>query len=91
MANSVTVRLDKETARILKDLARREDGSKSSAIKRALRERWRAESEGRQPTAWQVYSKLSLPPTRGVRRDRARHTKKLMKEILLAKWRNGAL
>ncbi len=91
MANTVTFRLDPETARILKELTRRENGSKSRAIKRALREHWQREAGHREPTAWEVYSKLKIPPASGPRRDRARNVSKLFREYLLAKKRRGTL
>jgi len=88
---SVTIRLDPETARILKELTRRSNGSKSRAIRQALHAQFKGAAEELGPTAWEVYSKLKIPPASGPRRDRARHAKRLVKEILLAKRRAGTL
>ena len=53
MADTVTFRLDPETARILRELTRRTKHTKSEVIKQALRERWN--SERVRPTSWEVY------------------------------------
>lgn len=90
MSKTVTFRLDRETSRILKDLAERENGSKTKAIKRALREHWRGASTERQPTAWEVYSAQRIPPARP-HLDRARNVGKILRQILLEKKRNGTL
>lgn len=91
MGKTFTFRLDPETARIVKELARRANGSKSGAVKRALREYWQREAAQRQPTAWEVYSKMKIPAAGGPRRDRARQASKLFREHLLAKKRTGTL
>ena len=91
MSKTVTFRLDRETSRILKELAQRENGSKTKAIKRALQEHWQRASAEREPTAWEVYSRMEIPPAPGRKRDRARHVSKLFREHLLAKKRSGTL
>jgi hypothetical protein len=91
MANTVTFRLDLETARILRELTRRENGSKSRAIKRALREHWQQEVAARQPSAWEIYSQQTIPPATGRRHNRAKNAGKLFREYLLAKKRRGTL
>ena len=91
MSKTITFRADAETARILRDLARRTNGSKSAAIREALQSRWKNIGQEETPTAWEVYSKLKIPPARGPKRDRARNISKLLKEKLLAKRRAGTL
>lgn len=91
MGETVTFRLDAETARILRELVKRKNETKSQVIKEALRERWTSIKEDSRPTSWEVYSKLKIPPARGPKHDRARHAKKLIREILLAKRRDGTL
>ena len=91
MSKTVTFRLDRETGRILKNLAQRENGSKTKAIKRALREHWERERANGEPTAWEVYSRMKIPRVHGPKRDRARHVSKLFREHLLAKKRSGTL
>jgi hypothetical protein len=66
-------------------------GTKSQIIKEALREQWTSLGEKSRPTSWEVYSKLKIPPARGPKHDRARNAKKLIREMLLAKRRNGTL
>ena len=95
MSTTVTFRLDPETARILRDLTRRTRGTKSQVIKEALRARWESASGREKPTSWEIYSRLysklkPLPPGEPMQ-DRARHAKKLIREILLAKKRAGTL
>ena len=91
MSATVTFRLDPESAQILRQLMRRNKATKSQVIKDALRQRWQSEEEASRPTAWEIYSQLKIPPAKGPRRDRARHAKRLVKEILLAKRRAGTL
>jgi predicted transcriptional regulator len=55
MNEAVTFRLDPETARILKELTRRRQGSKSQSIKKAPRARWKAVAEDSAPTAWEIH------------------------------------
>jgi len=90
MSRTVTFRLDPDTARILKDLTRRNGGSKSQAIKEALRAQWESIAQDSGPTAWDVYSKLKIPKVPPYR-DTARHYKELLKEKLIAKHRSGAV
>ncbi len=91
MSKTVTFRLDPETARILKELTRHEKTTKSRVIKQALRALWRSTANGSKVNAWEVYSKMNIPPATGPRHDRARNIEKLMKEKLLAKRRVGTL
>jgi hypothetical protein len=91
MNKTVTFRLDPETARTLKELTARSNGSRTQAIKDALRARRQALALSAGPTAWETYRKLNIPQTRGPKRDRARHASKLLKEILGAKHRAGTL
>lgn len=90
MSKTITFRLDPETARILKELTRHSNGSKSRVIKEALRERWKSIGENSAPTAWEVYSRLKIPKVRPYR-DTARHVSRLLKEKLIAKRRAGTL
>lgn len=90
MSKTVTFRLDLETSRILKELAQRENGSKTKAIKRALQEHWQRASAEREPTAWEVYSAQRIPPAR-LHVGRARNVSKILRQTLLAKKRNGTL
>ena len=91
MSATVTFRLDSESAQILRRLMQRNKATKSQVIKDALRQVWQSEEEASRPTSWEIYSQLKIPPAKGPRRDRARHAKRLVKEILLAKRRAGAL
>lgn len=91
MSATVTFRLDPETARILKELTQGGKVSKSRVIKQALHARWKSAPVGPKPTAWEVYSKLEIPPAKGPRHDRARHIETLLREILVAKRRAGTL
>ncbi len=94
MSSTVTFRLDPHTARILRELTRRTQSTKSEIIKEALRAKWKAGGKP-SPTARVVYARLlprlkALPPT-GARHDRARHVSKLLREKLLAKRGEGTL
>lgn len=94
MGESVTFRLDQETARILRALTRRRKSTKSAVIKDALRDAWKNDAAEAHPSAWEVYSLLYPrlePPPPGPKRDRARNVSRLLKEILLAKQRAGTL
>ena len=90
MADTVTVRLDSESFRILKELARQTPGSKSDIIRQALRTQWEAETGASGLSAWEGYKTLNISPGRP-HHDRARHASELIKEKLSAKHRNGAL
>jgi hypothetical protein len=94
MGETVTFRLDPETARILRALTRRRKRTKSAVIKDALRDAWKSDASEARPSAWEAYSQLypkfgPTPP--GPKRDRARNVSRLLKEILLAKRRAGTL
>ena len=91
MSATVTFRLDPKSAQILRQLMRRNKATQSQVIKDALRHRWESEEDASRPTSWEIYSQLKIPPAKGLRRDRARHAKQLVKEILLAKRRAGTL
>lgn|GEM_PF-1200196 len=95
MSGTVTFRLDPETARILRDLTRSARRTKSQVIKEALRAQWKSANGREKPTSWEIYQEL-YPRLKGPRKgeplhDRARHAKRLVKEILLAKRRQGTL
>lgn len=91
MADTVTFRVDAETRRVLRNLTKYSQGTTSQVIKEALNARWASIEENSRPSAWEVYSKLDIPPPRGPKHDRARNAKKLIREMLLAKRRNGTL
>jgi len=91
MSATVTFRLDSETARILRELTRGKKASKSAVIREALRAHANQAGKPSAPSAWDVYSRLNIPPATGPRRDRARHISRLLKEKLLAKRRDGTL
>ncbi|MGA2075130.1 MAG: ribbon-helix-helix protein, CopG family [Terriglobia bacterium] len=94
MGETVTFRLDSETARILRALTRRRNRTKSSVIKDALRDAWKSDAAESEPSAWEVYSRLYPrlePAPAGPKRDRARNVSRLLKEMLLAKHRAGTL
>jgi hypothetical protein len=95
MGDSITFRADAETARILRELRKREKTSNSEVIRSALRARWQALTEESRPTSWEVYQQLypQLPPPREGQplHDRASHVRRLLKEKLLAKRREGTL
>jgi hypothetical protein len=94
MGETVTIRLDKETGRTLRELVRRSKSTKSAVIKDALRDALKMCNDAPRPSAWEVYSRLLPklePPQPGPKRDRARNASRLLKEILLAKRRAGTL
>ena len=95
MGDTITFRLDAETSRMLRELTRGSKGTKSRVIREALRARWEARQAESGPTSWQIfsqlYSKLKPLPPGLPKHDRARHAKKLVREILLAKRRAGTL
>jgi Arc/MetJ-type ribon-helix-helix transcriptional regulator len=94
MGETVTFRLDAETARILRDLTQRGKRTKSAVIKDTLRDAWESDASEARPTAWEVYSQLHPklgPAPPGPKRDRARNVSRLVKNILLAKRRAGTL
>ena len=91
MGDTVTIRMDAESKRILQNLVEEEKGTKTQVIKDALRARWAALETRDRPSSWEVYGKLRIPPPRGPKHDRARHAKRLIREMLLAKRRNGTL
>ncbi len=91
MSSTVTFRLDRETARILRELTRRKKVSKSEAIREALRAQANQTGQAPPRTAWEIYSRQIIPPATGPKRDRARHTGELLREILRAKRRNHTL
>ncbi len=94
MAETVTIRLDAETGRALRELVRRRNSTKSAVIRKALLDELKRSADEPRQTAWEVYSrllpKLEAPPP-GPKRDRARNASRLLKEILVAKRRAGTL
>ena len=64
-------------------------------MRNAIRTHWTAVVEEKRPTSWEIYQELYhlLPaPKEGQPlHDRARHAKRLIKEKLLAKRREGTL
>jgi Ribbon-helix-helix protein, copG family len=95
MAQSITFRADVEIARILRELRKREKTTNSEVIRNALLTRWKMVEEESRPTSWEIYKELYpmlTPPRAGQPlHDRARYTKRLLKEKLLAKRREGTL
>lgn len=91
MNKTVTFRLDPETARILKELTARGNGSRTQAIKEALRAHREAIELTPGPTAWEAYCKLRILKGRGPKRDQASSVSKLLREKLRAKHRAGSL
>jgi len=83
--------VDEATRRVLRNLMERDKGTQSRVIKEAIHARWEAIENSLRPSAWEVYSKLKIPPPRGPKHNRARNAKKLIREMLLAKRRNGTL
>lgn len=94
MGESVTIRLDVEMGRALRELVQRRKSTKSAVIKDALRNELKTTADEPRQTAWEVYSRLlpklePAPP--GPKRDRAQNASRLLKEILVAKRRAGTL
>ena len=90
MSATVTFRLDPETARILRELTRREKTTRSRLIKTALRDRWKSDSGDRTPSAREIYASQNVPHAKP-KHDHARRVEELLKEILLEKRRKGTL
>ena len=88
IADSITFRVDAETRRVLRNLTKHTSGTTSEVIKEALQARWESIEKNSRPSAWEVYSKLDIPPPRGPKHDRARNAKKLIREMVLAKQRS---
>ena len=80
---------------MLRELTVESKETKSRVIREALRARWEARHAESWPTSWQIfsqlYSKLKPLPPGLPKHDRARHAKRLVREILLAKRRAGTL
>jgi len=95
MGQSITFRLDAETARIVRELRNRDHLSNSELMRIALRSHWKAVEEQNRPTSWEVYQQLYpriMAAAEGEpRHDRARHAKRLVREKLIAKRREGTL
>jgi hypothetical protein len=95
MGETITFRVDAATAHILRELRKRDGTTNSEAIRNALRNQWEATKEEDRPTSWEVYQELYhlLPaPPKGQRlHDRACRAKRIVKEKLLAKRREGTL
>ena len=94
MGETVTIRLNAEMGRGLRELARRRKTTKSAVIKNTLRNELNNSADKPRRSAWEVYSRLLPqlePPPPGPKRDRARNASRVLKEILLAKRRAGTL
>ena len=95
MSRTITFRADSETTRLLRELRKRDKVSTSELMRNAIRTHWTAVNEENRPTSWEIYQELYhlLPaPKEGQPlHDRARHVKRLIKEKLLAKRREGTL
>jgi hypothetical protein len=94
MSETVTIRLDAEMGRALREAVRRRKSTKSAIMKNALRNELKAGAEAPRESAWKVYSRLlpqieAAPP--GPKRARARNASRVLKKILLAKRRVGTL
>jgi len=93
MSRTITFRADSETARLVRELRKREKISTSELMRTAVRTHWTVTNEENRPTSWEIYQELYhlLPsPKEGQPlHDRARHVKRLIKEKLLAKRREG--
>jgi len=80
---------------MLRELTLESKETKSRVIREALRARWEARHAESGLTSWQIfsqlYSKLKPLPPGLPKHDRARHAKRLVREILLAKRRAGTL
>jgi hypothetical protein len=89
MGRKITFRADSETARMLRELRKRDKVSTSELMRTAVRTHWTVINEENRPTSWAIYQELYhfLPaPKEGPPlHDRARHVKRLIKEKLLAK------
>jgi len=76
-------------------MRKRDKVSTSELMRTAIRTQWRATNEGSRPTSWEVYQELyhllPAPEAGQLLHDRARHVKRLIKEKLLAKRREGTL
>jgi hypothetical protein len=98
MDKRISFRLDAELDRYLRETARQRKTTMTAILKEAIREKWkRLPKQPAAPglSAREVYSTKILPnlepPQPGPKRDRARNAKKLFREILLDKRRNGTL
>ena len=90
MASTITFRLDRETDRILRELAPKGRGTRSRVIREALRTHWEVRNHASAPSSWEIYKSLGIKPG-APRHDRARHINVLLKEKLRAKRRSGTL
>jgi Arc/MetJ-type ribon-helix-helix transcriptional regulator len=90
MSDTVTFRLDPETARILKELTQGGKVSKSHAIKSAIRARARRAAQRRRGSARDIYFSQNVAVGEP-RHDNARNHSKLLRETLLAKRLLGTL
>jgi hypothetical protein len=98
MGKRISFRLDAEAERNLRAMARQRNTTMTAIIKEAIREAWKRvpkQAVGPGLSAWEVYSSKILPylepPQPGPKHNRARNAQKLIREILLAKRRNGTL
>lgn len=87
---TIAFRLDRETERILRDLAPGKRGARSQVIRAALKAHWETvRNESARPFR-EIYAALGIRPEEPTR-DRAQHAERLRKEILIAKRRKGTL
>ena len=95
MSRTITFRANSETERMLGELRKRDKVSTSALMRDAIRTHWTVTNEENRPTSWEIYQELYhlLPaPKEGEPlHDRARHVKRIVKEKLLAKRREGTL
>ena len=95
MRRTITFRADSETERIVRELRKRDKVSTSQLMRNAIRTHWTISNEENRPTSWEIYQELYhlLPAPKGGEplHDRARHVKRIVKEKLLAKRREGTL
>lgn len=98
MGKRISFRLDGEAERNLRAMANQRKTTMTSIIKEAIREEWKRfpkHPSAPGPSAWEIYASKILPhlepPQPGPKHNRARNAKKLIREMLLAKRRNGTL
>lgn len=95
MRRTITFRADSETERIVRELRKRDKVSTSQLMRNAIRTHWAISNEENHPTSWEIYQELYhlLPAPKGGEplHDRTRQVKRIVKEKLLAKRREGTL
>jgi hypothetical protein len=95
MSRTITFRADSDTERMLRELRKRDKVSTSELMRNAIRTHWTLINEENRPTSWEIYQELyhllPAPADGQPLHDRARHVKRIVKEKLLAKRREGTL